>query len=56
MDKNYNKIEHLELLKKRKSVNLNSEDSQKCLHYSSMTNGCLDWCIRDNYLELLEDF
>ena len=42
---NYNKIEHLELLKK-KSVIANSEDSKKLLRYSTMTNGHLDWLIR----------
>lgn len=52
---NYNKIEHLELLKK-KNVIPNSEDSKKLLIYSSMTNGHLDWCIRENYLDLLENF
>lgn len=52
---NYNKIEHLELLKK-KNVIPNSEDSKKLLIYSSMTNGHLDWCIREHYLDLLENF
>ena len=52
---NYNKIEHLELLKK-KSVIANSEDSKKLLRYSTMTNGHLDWCIREHYLDLLENF
>jgi hypothetical protein len=55
MNINYNKIEHLELLKK-KYVDRNSEDSGKLLRYSTMTNGRLDWCVRENYLELLEDF
>ena len=52
---NYNKIEHLKLLKK-KSVIANSEDSRKLLRYSTMTNGHLDWCIREHYLDLLENF
>lgn len=52
---NYNKIEHLELLKK-KSVILNSQDSRKLLRYSTMTNSHLDWCIREHYLDLLENF
>lgn len=52
---NYNKIEHLELLKK-KSVIANSEDSKKLLRYSTMTNGHLDWCIREHYFGLLENF
>jgi hypothetical protein len=52
---NYNKIEHLELLKK-KSVIANSEDYKKLLRYSTMTNGHLDWCIREHYLDLLENF
>lgn len=51
---NYNKIEHLELLKK--SVIANSEDSRKLLRYSTMTNGHLDWCIREYYLDLFENF
>ncbi len=51
---NYNKIEHLELLKKY--VIVNSEDSGKLLRYSTMTNGHLDWCIREHYLDLLENF
>ena len=52
---NYNKIEHLELLKK-KSIIANSEDSKKLLRYSTMTNGHLDWCLREHYLDLLENF
>ena len=52
---NYNKIEHLELLKK-KSVIANSEDSRKLLRYSTVTNGHLDWCIREHYLDLLENY
>lgn len=52
---NYNKIEHLELLKK-KNVIANSEDYKKLLKYSTMTNGHLDWCIRKHYLDLLENF
>ena len=51
---NYNKIEHLELLKK-KSVIANSKDSRKLLRYSTMTNGRLDLCICEYYLELLEN-
>ena len=52
---NYNNREHLELLKK-KSVIANSEDSRKLLRYSTMTNGHMDWCIREHYLDLLENF
>ena len=52
---NYNKVEHLELLQK-KSLIVNSEDSTKLLIYSTMTNGHLDWYIREHYLELLENF
>jgi len=52
---NYNKMEHLELLKK-KSVIANSEDSKKLLSYSTMTNGHFDWCIREQYLDLLKNF
>lgn len=52
---NYNKIEQLELLKK-KSVIVNSEDSVKLLRYSIMTNGHLDWCICKHYLDSLENF
>ena len=52
---NSNKIEHLELLKK-KSVIANLEDSKKLLRYSTMANGHLDWCIREHYLDLLENF
>ena len=55
MDINYNKIEHLELLKK-KSMIANSEDYKKLLSYSTMTNNHLDWCIREHYLDLLENF
>jgi len=57
MSTNYNKVEHLKLLKKKSlNVNLNSEDSGKLLTYSTMTNGHLDWCIREHYLDLLENF
>lgn len=52
---NYNKIEHLELLKK-KSVIANSKDSKKLLRYSTMANDHLDWCIREHYFDLLENF
>lgn len=52
---NYNKIEHLDLLKK-KSVITNSEESRKLLRYSTMTNGYLDWCMSEHYLYLLENF
>lgn len=55
MNIHYNKIEHLELLKKR-SVIINSENFKKLLTYSTMTNGHLDWCIREHYLDLLENF
>ena len=52
----YNKIEHLALLKKRKSGDISQDDYQKCLNYSALTNCRLDWCIREIYVELLEDF
>ena len=52
----YNKKEHLELLKKKKSGDISRDDCQKCLKYSALTNCRLDWCIRETYLELLEDF
>jgi hypothetical protein len=51
----YNKREHLELLKK-KSGDISRDDSQKCLNYSALTNCHLDWCIREHYLDLLENF
>lgn len=56
MERKYNKIEHIELLKKKKSCEISEYDSQKCLDYSILTNCHLDWCIRENYLEILEDF
>ena len=34
----------------------NSENSRKLLRYSTMTNGHLDQCIREHYLDLLENF
>jgi len=54
---NYNKREHLELLK-RKSVivNAKSEDCRKLRRYSMMTISSLNWCIREHYLDLLENF
>ena len=52
----YNKREHLELLKKKKSGDISRDDCQKCLNYSALTNCRLDWCIRETYIELLEDF
>ena len=52
----YNKKEHLELLKKRKSGDISRDDYQKCLNYSALTNCRLDWCIREIYVELLKDF
>ena len=52
----YNRKEHLELLKKKKSGDLSRDDSQKCVNYSALTNCRLDWCIRETYVELLEDF
>lgn len=52
----YNKLEHLQLLKKKKSDDISRDDSQKCLKYSALTNCRLDWCIRETYLEFLEDF
>ena len=33
-----------------------SKDFCELITYSSMTNGHLDWWIRENSLELLEDF
>ena len=51
----YNKTEYLELLKK-KSMITNSEDSIKLLEYSVMAHGHLDWCVREYYLDLLENF
>ena len=41
----YNKIEYLELLKKKPMI-ANSDDSRKLRSYSVMTNGHLDWLIR----------
>ena len=55
MDLNYNRKEHLELLKKG-IVSLESEDSKKLMRYKTMMNTYLDWCIREYYLELLENF
>jgi len=52
----YNKREHLELLKKRKSGDISRDDYQKCLNYSSLTNCRLDSCILEIYVELFEDF
>ena len=52
---NYNKEKHLQLLKK-KSGDISQDDKQKCLSYSAFTNCRLDWCIRETYVELLEDF
>ena len=34
----------------------NLEDSRKLSRYSTMTNGHFNWCIREHYLELLENF
>lgn len=36
-------------------MNRNSEDSGKFLRYSTIPNNHLDYYIRENYLELLED-
>ena len=43
-------------LLKKKSVIANSEDSKKLLRHSTMTNGHLDWCIHEHYLDLLKNF
>lgn len=57
MNIDYNKIEHLKLLEKKSVIlKLNSEDSKKLTRYSAMTTAHLDWCIREHYLELLENF
>ena len=55
MDINYNKIEYLELLKK-KSLIANFKYYKKFLKYFTMTNSHLDWCISEHYLYLLENF
>ena len=52
---NYNKAEYLELLKKKSTI-ANSEDSEKLQRYSVMANDYLNWCIREYYLDLLENF
>ena len=52
---NYNKTEYLELLKKKSTI-ANSEDSRKLRRYSIMANDYLDWCIREYYLDLVENF
>ena len=52
---NYNKTEYLELLKKKSTI-ASSEDSIKLLEYSVMANDYLNWCIREYYLDLLENF
>ena len=56
MDKGFEKVEYLKLLKKKQSINekLTSEDSNKCLDYSIRTEDYLSWLIREHYLELLE--
>ena len=55
MSINYDKTEHLELLK-QKSGSLNSENSSKLRRYSVMTNDHLNSCIREHYLDLMENF
>ena len=53
----YNKTEYLDLLKKKSmTANANPEDYTKLISYSAMANRYLDWCIREYYLDLLENF
>lgn len=60
MEQNYNKSEHLELLKKKyifKTIGLNdSKDSKKLFSYSILMNDTINWYFKEIYLELLEDF
>ena len=57
MNENYNKREYLELLKKQ-SINkkLSSEDSKKILNYGIIATNYQNWCIKEHYLDLLENF
>lgn len=57
MNNIFNKIEYLELLKKQ-SINekLNSKDFGRLLDYGTVITNYLNWCIREHYLDLLENF
>lgn len=57
MNENYNKREYLALLKKQ-SINgkLNSEDFDRILDYGIIATNYFNWCIREHYLDLLENF
>ena len=47
---------HFTLWIPKKSGNISRDDCQKCLNYSALTNAHLDWCLREHYLDLLENF
>ena len=54
MTTNYNKKHHLQLLKQR-SIGDNSNNDE-LLRYSCILQNQLEWEIRDQYLELMEEF
>ena len=55
MTTNYNKKHYLQLLKQRSMDGNSCEDELKLLRYSCMLEYQLDWEIRDQYLELMEE-
>ena len=57
MNENYNKLDYLDLLKKESiDRKLNSEDYHRLSSYRSSEANYLNWCIREHYLELLDNF
>ena len=52
---NYNKIKYIELLRKKPS-RINAEEENQLSKYSCMTNDHFNWCIRNHYLDFLENF
>jgi hypothetical protein len=54
MTTNYNKKHHLELLKQKSMGDNSSED--EILRYSCILENQLEWEMRDQYLELMEEF
>ena len=53
----HNKLEYLQLLNKRSTNGeLNSEDYEQWLKYAGRAKNYLNWCIREHYTYLMENF
>ena len=52
----YTKCRYFELLLLQKNSKITSDECSELLEYSSLTNNYLNWCFREHYLTLLDDF